>query len=70
MLKKIANILAAVTLILGLALIGFALYTLFLKEPAAPTPPPLPPSAPSTNKAAVNNAATQTAPTNKLPAPQ
>ncbi len=42
MLEKISNILAALALVFGLALVGLAVYLLFFNEPPPPPPTPMP----------------------------
>ena len=71
MLQKIGNILAALALVFGLALVGLAVYLMFFNEPPPP-PPPAP--KPRTNKpiqsAQPGQPAVQAPTPAKLPAPQ
>jgi multidrug efflux pump subunit AcrA (membrane-fusion protein) len=65
MLQKISNILAALALVFGLALVALAVYLMFFNEPPPPPPPPMRLQKPAVQPIAPNVAAPA-----KLPTPQ
>lgn len=71
MLLKIGNILAALALVFGIALIGLAVYLTFFNAPPPPRPPLPRISKPASQNIPPNLAAPQAAPAAaQLPAPQ